>query len=203
MEMRKCEKGHYYDASVHATCPYCNNVRDTEMTVAMGVSAPSAPSADFGGGYNGGSDLERTVALGAEIPPQNAAPVEDGDKTVAMFRTDAGIDPAVGWLVHIDGKNKGKDYRIHAENNYVGRSDKMDICIKGDDTISRENHAILTYDSYDNKFFFAPGEGRSLVRVNEKTLLQTTELQAYDRILIGQSEFVFVPLCSDRFRWEK
>lgn len=38
MEMKRCERGHYYDASMHVACPYCNNVRNTEMTVAMGVS---------------------------------------------------------------------------------------------------------------------------------------------------------------------
>lgn len=202
MEMRKCEKGHYYDASVHSNCPYCNNVRNTEMTVAMGVAAPSAQGGQASPQYSNSSDLEKTVALGVEIPAANDV-AEDNDKTVAMFRTDAGIDPAVGWLVHIDGKYKGKDYRIHSDNNYVGRADKMDIAIKGDDTISRDNHAIITYDSYENKFFFAPGEGRSLIRVNGKTILQSVELNAYDRILMGKSEFVFIPLCSEKFQWEK
>ena len=203
MEMRKCEKGHYYDASVHATCPYCNNLRNTEMTMAMGVPMPSQLAGSLApGAVATESGLEKTVALGVEIPTQGVS-VEDSEKTVAMFKTEEGIDPVVGWLVQISGKQKGCDYRIHSDNNYIGRGDKMDICIKGDDTISRENHAVLTYDSYDKKFFFSPGDGRSIIRVNDKTILQTIELKAYDKLLVGKSEMIFIPFCGESFEWDK
>ncbi len=51
-----------------------------------------------------------------------------------------GIDAVVGWLVCVHGRNRGRDYRIRSENNTVGRSENMDICISGDDLISRERH---------------------------------------------------------------
>ena len=100
------------------------------------------------------------------------------------------------------GKNKGKEYRIHSDNNFVGRSEKMDICIKNDDTISRENQAILTYDSAEKMFYLSPGSGRSIVKVNGKAVFQTTELAGFDRILLGKTEFVFLPLCGENFTWE-
>jgi hypothetical protein len=204
MEMKKCERGHYYDASVHTVCPYCNNVRNTEMTVAMGIPAPENNAA--GGFYSNGGDLEKTVAMGVNMPQsvnQGTAEVDDEEKTVAMFQTSQGIDPVVGWLIRMNGKEKGQDYRIHSDNNFVGRSDKMDICIKGDETISRENQAVLTYDSTEQKFYFSPGEGRSVVRLNGKAILQTVELNAYDKVTLGKTELLFVPLCGDNFAWEE
>lgn len=210
MEMKRCERGHYYDASMHVACPYCNNVRNTEMTVAMGVSVPSGSFS--GGSSNYGSNTEKTVAMGAPNPAvdsnadSNSQPLyvnDDGEKTVAMFKTTQGVDPVVGWLVRMNGKERGQDYRIHSDNNFIGRSEKMDICIKGDDTISRENQAILTYDSTENKFYFSAGEGRSVVRLNGKAILQTVELNQYDKVTIGKTELLFIPLCGDNFTWEE
>ncbi len=239
MEMRKCDKGHYYDASVHSSCPYCGGGRDTEKTMAMGMgvppvqaNSPSNSSGGFGGGYSsGGSGVEKTVAMGMTPPSPSGgmggrggveptmplgapAPVSPSPapapvsvsaaaegKTIAMVNTEYGVDPVVGWLVRMNGKERGLDYRIHSDNNFIGRSEKMDICIKGDDTISRDKHAILTYDSMEKLFYFSPAEGRSVVRVNGKANLQTVELKAYDKLTIGKTELMFIPLCGDRFEW--
>lgn len=221
MEMRKCEKGHYYDASVHTSCPYCGNARNTEMTMAMGVPSPAGMNHYSGAGNTeatvamgvpmpGNNGIEATVAMGVPVmaPVQAMAPVpvdleQDSEKTVAVFQMETGIDPVVGWLIQITGSNKGKDYRIHSDNNFIGRSDKMDISIKGDDSISRDNQAILTYDALAKIFYFSPSEGRSVVRVNNKATLQTVELKAYDRIILGKTEFVFVPFCGEMFSWEE
>lgn len=213
MEMRKCMKGHYYDASINSSCPYCNSAQGDGMTIPMNF-APQAQDMDD----------SKTLPLGytaqaeptpAPIPASAAAPrpimqpsfsqpsVDDDDdgKTVAIIHHDMGIDPVVGWLVCIDGKEKGKDYRIHTDNNFVGRSERMDICIRGDETISRENHAIVSYDGVDKIFYFSPGDGRSIVRLNDKAIFQTMQLQAYDKLVIGKTTFLFIPLCGDNFEW--
>ena len=109
----------------------------------------------------------------------------------------------VGWLVCIEGPAKGQDFRIHADNNYIGRAPYMDIAVTGDDTISRENHAILAYDTREKLYYFAPGSGRGIVRLNGKAVLMMTELHAYDKIEIGRSILIFVPLCGDQFSWEE
>ena len=110
--------------------------------------------------------------------------------------------PVTGWLVCIDGPSKGLDYRIHEEYNYIGRSSKMDICIQGDPTISRENHAIIAYDGQERMFYFAPSGGGSIVRVNGKAVLGNVELKAYDKLSIGQSVFIFIPFCGEQFEWK-
>ena len=199
MEMKKCERGHYYDASVHAECPYCmneNSAGSMERTMALDASAgndKTMPLAQAASGKN----LTRPLFAAVQ-----EAGDEDG-RTVALIQSDLGIDPVVGWLVCLAGKEKGRDYRIHSDNNYVGRSEKMDICIRGDETISRENQAVITYDTSNNRYYFSPGDGRSIVRVNSQAVFQTVELTAYDRVVIGKTELMFMPLCGERFAWEK
>ena len=102
--------------------------------------------------------------VGATVAPMNyqnqfntsveSKPVENNDtgKTVGVFKKSMKIEPVVGWLVCIEGADKGKDFSILAKNNSIGRGESMDICIKGDTTISRENQARIAYDEKNNAF---------------------------------------------------
>lgn len=205
MEMRKCVNGHYYDASVNPECPYCKSGTNTGKTVALGAVQ--------GAGMNMSVDADgdsKTLPMGYSAQQASGAPVfsqsagvndDDDGRTIAVVHQDMGIDPVVGWLVCVKGKEKGRDYRIHSDNNYIGRSEKMDICVHGDETISRENHAVVSYDSIDKIYYFSPGEGRNIVRHNGKAIFQTVELNMYDRVVVGKTELVFMPLCGSDFEW--
>ena len=196
MDMRQCAQGgHFYDASIHSACPYCStaNVGATvalDMGRTMPLAQPAAPAAGQGGAA-GGAD-NRTHAQGG---------AGDNGRTVAIIKEELGIDPVVGWLICLDGTEKGRDYRIHTDNNYIGRGEKMDICIRGDDTISRENHAIIGYDARDKVFYFTPGDGRSIVRLNDKGIFATAELKSHDIVEIGKTKLIFLPLCGENFDW--
>jgi hypothetical protein len=130
--------------------------------------------------------------------------MESAGRTVAMIHETIGINPVVAWFVCIEGKEKGRDYRILDGNNKIGRSNKMDICILGDDTISREDEAIVTYAAAVKKYYFVAGTGGNDVYVNDEPLLlsQSRELAAYDRIRLGKTTLLFIPLCGERFQWE-
>jgi len=195
MQMKQCEQGgHYYDASIHSECPYCA-APGVGATVAldMGRTMPLAGVSS--------PDVSKTMPLTKHDEPSQTAGSADEGKTIAIVKDSIGIDPVVGWLVCTQGSQKGRDYRIHTDNNFVGRSEKMDICIQGDDTISRENHAIVSYDGRDKVFFLSPGDGRSIVRLNDKALFNTAELSSHDVIEIGVTKLIFVPLCGDKFDW--
>jgi len=185
MEMKQCAQGgHYYDASIHSECPYCNNANiGATMPLDAGRTMPLTQGGDY-----------RTRSIGA-------GGVNDDGRTVAIIKEELGVDPVVGWLVCMDGKEKGRDYRIHTDNNYIGRSEKMDICIRGDDTISRENHAIISFDARDKIYYFSPGDGRSIVRLGDKAIFATAEIRAYDVVEIGKTRLVFIPLCGEKFEW--
>ena len=112
------------------------------------------------------------------------------------------MEPVVGWFVCIEGAEKGKDYRILAKNNSIGRSEKMDICIKKDDTISRENHAKIAYDEKHNTFHLIPGDSANNIYIGEDPVYVPTKLQAKDVVELGETKLMFVPFCNDDFTWK-
>jgi hypothetical protein len=166
--LTRCENGHFYDASKYQICPY-----------------------DAAQGMDSGAEHEEQRA---SIPGVvETEPVDDQPTRRIGQSGQGGSDAVVGWLVCTHGRNRGRDYRIRSENNTVGRSENMDICISGDDLISRERHTIITFDPQQKAFHLSPGEGHSLVFLNNKAVLSPQELKPHDEILLGATKFRFVP----------
>lgn len=189
--------------------------------VPTGAAGPTAP---IGGGYGaqGGGipvgDIGKTAPIGggygagiptgdsgATQPPRGYRAREkradEEQHTVGDMQQSLGLEPVVGWLVCIEGKEKGKDYRLLGRINTIGRSEKMDVCIKGDPTISKENHARLGYDPKNNRFRLIPADSANNIYLNEDVVDMPTPLKAYDILEFGQTKLVFIPLCSPRFSW--
>jgi hypothetical protein len=187
MAMVSCSKGHWYDNADQNHCPYCSVTGETAAVIGSTVPVSAG------------------TPVGATLPvinqPSAFRNFSDEGKTMPLMRENIGIDPVVGWLVCTAGKDKGKDYRIHSDNNYIGRNTTMDISISGDETISRDNHAIISYDSREKTFYFAPGSGRAILRHNNKPVLTPVELITFDDIEIGQTKLKFIAFCSDKFDW--
>jgi hypothetical protein len=192
-----CEKNqHLYDPRKYSRCPYCPVDGLTGATIpgtqAAAVNRPNVPVTE------------------PASPPRAAAPARPaahGDrsgvpnKTVGIFLKRTGIDPVVGWLVCIEGANKGRDYRLHSDRNKVGRAPNMDVCIEGDGTISREDHCHIVFSPRSKTFNVIPGTGRNLIYLNGQDVFSAMPLAAYDRLDLGESSFLFLPFCSDRFDW--
>lgn len=194
MEMKRCINGHFYDPNKYESCPYCQG-NQAQAFVNDHVE-----------------DMDKTIIPGRVDTPYEETPSLDGKTQVIMQELKnvdkkgheemQPIDPVVGWLVCIEGQQKGKDFRMHSENNYIGRGEDMDICILGDETISREKHAIISFDPRTKKYYFSPGSGRNIVRLNDQAVFMTNEIKLHDVIELGQTKFIFVPLCNDEFTWE-
>ena len=225
MEIVRCSKGHFYDSEENATCPMCaaeaarnknpigNNVLPDGIIGTSYFDDGNTPSPTLPVDPNGGKvqPYQRTVSAGLQDTQSNdnggmGAFPKTMPLTPPAFLSEEGattFDPVVGWLVCIDGATKGNDYRIHSQNNYIGRSARMDISIPGDPHISAENSAIIAYDNEDRTFYFGPGSGRNIVRVNGKPALSVEKIEAYDVLTIGTTKLLFVPLCGDRFDWNE
>ena len=190
MNLTRCSNGHYYDASKHRGCPHCGI---QHLNLDVGKTMPRGGMAE---------ELLKTERKVKEDNPVEKKPeARDSQKTVGLIQKQMGIDPVVGWLVCIKGREKGRDYRIRSEKNYIGRSSKMDICIDGDEAISRENHAIISYNPKNNSFRLYPGDGRGIVYLNGEEVFQPELLKAQDSIELGETKFLFVPFCGEVFRW--
>jgi hypothetical protein len=178
LQMRRCDNGHYFDSDKHYQCPYCLNAGGgQEKTRAM---------------------MQNTVEPGKTQPLKG----RDEQATVGVLSKSSKIEPVTGWLVSIDGPTKGQDYRIRSEKNFIGRSEKMDICISGDEKISRENHAIISYDPKNNVFRIYPGDSKGLVYLNDQEVIIPSELKQGDQIELGQTRLKFVPFCGESFQWK-
>ena len=192
MAIKRCPNGHFFDPDINLSCPWCAvPAGDNEGTHR--INPPGSPAGGNAGGTVKLSQPNRPSA------PKN--PVDEGH-TVAVVKRKTGIDPVVGWLVCIQGPDRGRDFRIRTEKNSIGRSDSMDICISGDDSISRNDHAFLVYDPKKKTFRIQSGLSRGLVYLNGEEVITSETLTAYDRIELGQSVLLFVPFCGEAFQWD-
>ncbi|MBQ8663199.1 MAG: FHA domain-containing protein [Eubacterium sp.] len=207
MELKRCVYGHTYDPSIYPECPECAKLKGETVPLdhamfgaedygkTQPLHSPTQPINHGQDHWADASNYKEADAYSENYAPTMPIGYQDSpDKAKAQL-------PVTGWLVCIDGASKGSDYRIHEEYNYIGRSSKMDICIQGDPTVSRENHAIIAYDKLEKLFYIAPSGGGSIIRVNGKAVLSSMELNAFDKVSIGQSVFLFVPFCGERFDW--
>jgi len=170
--MKRCENGHFYDPARNHACPFC-----TVVNVDLGATRPAA------------LDTDDPIGL-------------DEQATVGLVQKQKGIDPVVGWLVCVAGPDRGRDHRLRVGFNYIGRSREMDVCLAGDETVSRHRHAAVVFDDRKHEFRVVPGEGRDLVYLNGEAVYGPTVLNAYDQLEVGQTRLNFVPFCGERFRWE-
>lgn len=223
MEIVRCERGHFYDATVDSTCPKCakmdagaNNL-DVEFYPAMatqpvggiepaGVTTPVMEDMLKTEAFVTNSGVTNvTVPVGGPAVQEIPSTLPIGFVPTAEVTPDAlqsaKHNPPVGWLVCIEGNDKGSDFRIHSQNNFVGRSKSMDICIPGDEYISKEMAAVVSYDDVDRTFYFSPSTGHNIIRANGRPVFSAVVLNAYDELTIGKTKLLFIPLCGERFDW--
>lgn len=211
MAVQECGNGHLYDTDQYSSCPYCSGsggmridfgpdwagrtvsaadtAQRTDTTAAPGL--PPAPA--------------QASAIGVTVAPSNYTSYQnrlDSGRTVAVFERKMNFEPIVGWLVCIEGPEKGKDFRIYAKNNTIGRSERMDIYIKYDPTISRENYAKLAYDEKHNAFHLVPADSANNIYLNDEPVYVPVKLKMYDMIEFGEYKFVFMPFCNENFTWQ-
>lgn len=199
MAIVKCEAGlHYYDNEKYGKCPHC------------GVKLVN--SGDFGVAEYRHMNDEKTVAYAEPVGSEEQMTImqnvkisydlgkADDERTVAYHSAAKGNDYVTGWLVCIEGPEKGRDYRIHHGFNKVGRGSDMDIIIVEDTYISRGAQCQVVYDDRHNKFYLSPAGG-NIAYINDELLTKSVQLDDGDIIHIGRSSFEFVPFCRENRKW--
>ena len=173
MGIIKCENGHFYDNVKYDKCPHCSMAN----TKGASVEEEEKTIAKIAGDRKRGS-LAAFVAGGEE-------------RTVSIFSSKGTFLPVVGWLVCIEGPERGRDYRLTSGRNFLGRDDPK---------ISREKHCSIIFDPKNLKFTLAPGAGLSYV--NDKEAVNPVALKAYDKISMGETVLQLVPYCKEGVEWK-
>lgn len=149
----------------------------------------------------GAQQFPRTGVL---IPPASGATpggVQD-IKTITIYANEQGEEPVTGWLVCVHGEYKGRSFPLKAGVNVIGRDEKAYICLKKDLQVSREKHASVIYEPKKKIFYLGEGEN-SMTYCNDELVCGKQEINAYDSIEIGGGKYLFIPLCGERFDWDK
>lgn len=192
MRLERCERGHFYDAERFSSCPHCDQ---TTVTGTVLINQEDEELSKTAG-------IQQDASSVMEISGSGFAEPDDGQKTVGYFNMAIGSEPVVGWLVCIGGNHFGEDFKLKAGRNFIGRSSEMDVALTGDPSVSRDRHAIILYEPKNNIFIVQSGDAKELFYLNDKVVLNATEISAYDKLTLGNSTLLFVPCCSDKFKWE-
>lgn len=140
----------------------------------------------------------------ASVAPTAVAPAtpEGPARTTFVRGADMQSDPVAGWLVVVKGPGRGCYQAVYPGMNAIGRDASQRISLSfGDDTISRQEHAFITYDDEQRRFYIQHGGKANLIRVGDQPVLVPTELKPNDLIRIGKTTLRFVPLCGSDFSW--
>ncbi|MEZ5351874.1 MAG: FHA domain-containing protein [Bryobacteraceae bacterium] len=188
--MIQCNAGHFYDEQRHSVCPYCATPIDIPppgRTVAM-RSNPASPQA------------------GAAGQPSPASPTQPmrpaAGATVRLVEQNHGIDPVVGWLVCVEGPDRGQDFRLRAEKNFIGRDPSMDVTIAGDNAVSRLRHAAVAFEPEKREFWVIPGDSAGLVYLNDEVVHSPAPMRHGDALRIGKSRLTLVAFAGENFQWD-
>ena len=209
MRQTRCENGHFYDADRFASCPHCANMAggmpqgnptvtktlDDQVTVTLGKPVQSEQMAQMAQAV----PAPQVVEVAAEI--RAVTPFDDEPVTQGFFKKDS--DPVVGWLVCTKGVHKGEDFRLRAGRNFIGRGQNMDIKLTGENTVSRDKHAIVLYEPNQRIFLAQMGESHELVYLNGNLLMSNAQMKAYDRLQLGDAELMLIPCCGETFDWQE
>lgn len=220
MNLTKCSNGHYYDADKYSSCPHCSKNEDMEDDVTVNMEQTGTMGSTMGGATFASAPAQQPKAAQPQTTPSQpkakpvslmdavnvaAAPsvvASDDDKTVSYYGGSMGTEPVVGWLVCIEGEMLGKAFELKNGKNFIGRSAAMDVILEGDPNVSRERHAIVTYEPKGRVFIAQPGDSRELFYMNEQVVLMNVEMHDRDVLSIGKTKLMFVPLCGPDFAWE-
>lgn len=202
---------HYYDSSL-PECPVCSGVEDNDdwgedemeekkcPVCGQRYSQDLCPRCNYpNNDDNWGKD---------DIPGTRGFEDDDDDGKTDIFRgsKDSAVPPVVGWLVCIKGVDMCKDFRLHAENNFVGRRDAKhgvvpDVCLS-DKKVSRGRHFSVVYAPDNDLHFVTGGSGTAVVYLNNIPIGGTAELKKGDKIRVGDTTLVFIPLEKSDVQWE-
>lgn len=149
------------------------------------------------------------------FPPSNSG-WDDASKTISV--DDVVIESGAkerkkiaGWLVCIDGADKGVDFHLTYGYTYIGRGvvngdNKKEVGVKLSDKSLTRSSAIarVLYEDKKHEFYVSECSGAEKpTYLNGELVSGFNKLAAGDVIEVGNSKLLFVPLCTEKFSWEE
>lgn len=134
-------------------------------------------------------------ACGKPLVRQNNSSDIDNNILVNQFKA------VVGWIVGVSGVYFGKSFEIHPGRNSIGNGLTCNICLVEDKLIQDDCLTWLTFDPRKNIYYIQPADAKGIVYINNQVLLNARLLIDRDRIQMGDGEYIFIPLCDTKYKW--
>jgi pSer/pThr/pTyr-binding forkhead associated (FHA) protein len=158
-----CNNGHQMEDG-WTDCPYCVRTGYRANNAGMGKTVLEMDSTRF----------------------ENQPAAYDGGKTVALSSIKRA--PVVGWLVAMNGSQKGEDFRLREGKNSLGTAAGNEVTLR-DQAVSQK-HANIGYK--DGKFMITDLDSTNGTFVNESDEpIARTELKDNDTIRVGETTLKF------------
>jgi hypothetical protein len=181
------------------TSGFAHDVHEAPTGLVGTVNAEFVDNVTSQGKRHARSELSRHIG---DNPLDHAVELHAHETRLVAPAPTACSDPVVGWLVIINGPGKGQSLEIGIGANSIGRLPKEKLRMYfGDSQISRERHAVVTYDPKSHRFFLQNGEPANRTFVNGKVVDTPIELEGGETIAFGATEVRFVRFCSPGFSW--
>lgn len=204
MAFSECENGHIYDTQQYTSCPYCKN---KEVRIEFGTSndtigktAPISMGSSIGktAPISMGSNIGKTVPVSAGSNIGKTVPVSAGsniDKTVSVS------SKVYGWLVSIDGKDCGTDYKITSANCTVGTAIDADVLLSGVDSTYSGKLFRICFDKRGGQFYIVPDQGFTDIYIGGEPVFTQRMIPTGTQLEVGGTKYVFVAFCNEKFSW--
>lgn len=183
MDKVRCAAGHFFDRDRFDRCPFCGSA--VGGRVAPGSAPPSRPSR-----AQMDIDDEATRILGRSSQSRRTVSMQDPARAALP----------TGWLICTDGPCRGQTFPCRTGRTAVGRDPETGILPP---ERSAEAAALVLCQPQTWAFWIQEGTGQEPVTLNDGPISVQAPLAAYDRLRIGTGEYVFLPLCGDRFHWDE
>jgi FHA domain-containing protein len=200
---KRCENGHFIDESWDL-CPYCPaDSSESEIPIVRPARAvaPAEPAPARPAPAAPPSGARR------EVPPAPPAPASQPpmERTVAVPKLSAADASqvkryVVGWLIGLNGVNRGESYPVRIGRNVLGRDRRSDIIVSDEQASS--HHADLVFRPEERRFILMDHNSTNGTYVNEMEIEPRKDLSGKDVIRIGSQKFLFIPLIHDGFYWD-
>jgi len=185
-----------------------NRLRDELAAGGAPAASPNAPTAAAPPSPADLAARSRTRLMGGTpLQPlsefKGATAMRPASPKTAYIRSEnIETEPVAGWVVVVKGPGRGGFRPVYVGMNSVGRDPGQRISLSfGDESISREEHAFITYDEEQRRFYLQHGGKANIIRLGSQPVLVPTELKPNDLIRVGKTTLRFVSCCGPNFSW--
>lgn len=179
-----CPKGHEYDFTVYAECPYCPKQDYSSSFQQMkSESVGEETELNFDGNEN------ETVDIKNRMNNLDETIIELSDKDNTKKYTPILGKKIVGWLITYTWDARGEDYKLYEGANIIGRNNEEAHVNLFDQKVTHK-HCTILYRPLEKKFKIYDEKSLNCTFVNGESI-DTVELKDGDKIKIGETEFIF------------